>query len=171
MCSYYHRPESFPPSPDRSPSTSPPDQGRRVSQCKALRRDPRDSVVTRVGEDILNANQLLSNLSPPLTPQQGIGIVECQTPIDIESVKNIHLECTFHSLFSLIDEDPPPILAASHLSFLAGQWLQPGTTTMVTKTTRERPSRDPVTSEGFLVKRMGAMLVLVDVRVLPLGLP
>ena len=91
--------------------------------------------------------------------------------MDIESVKNIYLECTFHSLFSLIDDDPPPILPASHLSFLAGQWLQPGTTTMVTKTTRERPSRDFVTSEGFLIKRMGAMLVLVDVRVLLLGLP
>ena len=83
-----------------------------------------------------------------------------QTPIDIEGVKNIHFECTLHSLFMLIDEGPPPILPASHLSFSVGRCLQPDSTatTMVMKTRRE-PSWDSVTSGGFLIKWMGAMLV------------
>ena len=53
-------------------------------------------------------------------------------------VQNIHFECTLHSLFTLIDEGPPPIFPASHLSFSAGRCLQPGSiaTAMVTKTTR-----------------------------------
>ena len=50
------------------------------------------------------------NLYPFLPLQQGIGIVECQTPIDIESIKNIYFERTFHFLFTLIEEGPPPIL-------------------------------------------------------------
>ena len=61
-----------------------------------------------------------------------------QTPIDVEGVQNIHSECTLHSLFTLIDEGPPPILPASHLCFSAGRCLQSGfsATAMVTKTTR-----------------------------------
>ena len=83
-----------------------------------------------------------------------------QTPIDIEGVKNIHFECTLHSLFTLIDEGPRPILPASHLSFSAGRCLQPDSTatTMVLKARRE-PLWDSVTSGGFLIKRMGALLV------------
>ena len=130
------------------------------------------SKVARVCEDILKvrAISVFESLPPPLTLQYGIRTVEGRLPIDIESVKNIHFECTSHSLFLLIDEGPPPMTIASHLSFSAGRCLQPDTTTiaMVTKMTTERPSCDSVISGGFPVKRMGEMLGLFNVSFLPL---
>lgn len=51
----------------------------------------------------LKVDQLLYSLPPPLTLQQAIGIDKCQLPIDIESVKDVHLERTSHSLM-LVDE-------------------------------------------------------------------
>ena len=41
-----------------------------------------------------------------------------------ESVGNNHSKCAFHSLFTLIDDGPPPILAVSHLFLSAGRRLQ-----------------------------------------------
>ena len=69
----------------------------------------------------------------------------------------------------LIDEGTPPVLSASHLSFSAERCLQPDT--MVTKMTRELQSCDSATSGGLLIRQMRAMLILLDVRVLSLGLP
>ncbi|KIJ97339.1 hypothetical protein K443DRAFT_9990 [Laccaria amethystina LaAM-08-1] len=72
---------------------------------------PRDSCqVVRVCPDML----------------KGIGI-EGRWPADIEVVKNIHFECTYHFRLTLINEGPMPILAAIFLG-LPGRALPPVTT-------------------------------------------
>ena len=51
--------------------------------------------------------------------QQGIGIVvsptEGRSPTDIGGVKNIHFECTYHILLTLIGEDPTYAYSCCHL--------------------------------------------------------
>ena len=94
-----------------------------------------------------------------------------QTPIDIEGVKNIHFECTLHSLFTLIDEGPPPILRASHLSFSVGRCLQPDSTatTMAMKTRRAIVGFCDFW--GVPDQTDGGDAGLLNIRVLPLELP
>ena len=56
--------------------------------------------------------------------KQGIGIVvsptKGRTPIEIEGIKNIYFECTYHTRLILNDEGPPPFLPIFSMTLRQG---------------------------------------------------
>ena len=139
LCSYHPRPESFPPRPDRAASISPTDQGRRVPQCEVLG----EILVVVWSRELaktcsmsIHFTRIFASSTDTATGHQDRGMSNSYR-YRVSRTYTLNVPST---LFLMIDKDPPPILAAGHLSFSAGQCLQPGVNTaaatLVTKTTR-----------------------------------